>query len=407
MALVRDALAQGDLSGALFHSNDLINRFPTAPQGFMLKASAMLARGDVGGSFALLHDTISTFPSNPKLLSWARNLAVQYGRFNAGLRYAEKLTQLIGNDPKNIIYTFFCLMGLKNFDAADRLLPRLESDIDFPELKKMRRYYDQYSNLRAVSPSFVSVWEATLGDQTTEVVEGAPERDFEPLPVIQYWSQGAPPNDVRRVFSHWNALLEREKLGTITLFNRHTADEWIKVNSPEFSGHFSKAFHYAMESDIFRLAYASKKPCVYIDIDCWPLDNTFRILKLGIRSGKSMLYLRSYRPWVLNGLFIARPDCKFFLELIRQCLSLEIDNLPRNRATVEFTFGPSRFNKVIHDILRNENELKVSKVPNVSGCAYLSFGKDRLYFSNEAAIASVRPPFSLDYKTTQDNWKHM
>jgi len=44
-------------------------------------------------------------------------------------------------------------------------------------------------------------------------------------------------------------------------------------------------------------------------------------------------------------------------------------------------------------------------VDGVRGCSRLRLGETEIYFSHEAAVASVRPPFKLGYKVTGDYWK--
>jgi endogenous inhibitor of DNA gyrase (YacG/DUF329 family) len=230
-------------------------------------------------------------------------------------------------------------------------------------------------------------------------------RPEQPATVIQYWSQGVPPRDVQLVASAWRELFEREQIGEVQLFDHSTAKAWITENAPEFSGHFAKAFHFAMEADIFRIAFASKRPCVYVDIDAWPLENAAEIVKFGIRQRRSMLYLRSYRPWLGNGFFISTPNCPFFKELVSQCLAIDLAEWVADRHTILKTFGPMRYNDVLFRVIDSSKMSEASPIEGVPGCSKLILDQGEILFTHEAAVASMKPPFTLDYKATEASWK--
>jgi hypothetical protein len=224
--------------------------------------------------------------------------------------------------------------------------------------------------------------------------------------MIQYWSQGAPPADVQIVCDTWRSLFDRQNLGSVELYNRSSAEAWIREYAPEFSSLFSQAFHFAMESDIFRIAYASKRKCIYMDIDSWPLEHTAQILRYAVLSKETMLYLRAHRATIVNGFFVSTPESRFIKELTRQCLGIDISRLPRSYMVLENSFGPSRYNKVFSDLLASSRESSAAMLKQIPGCSVVSLENSQLYFAHEAAVASVRPPFPLGYKATNDYWKY-
>ena len=156
----------------------------------------------------------------------------------------------------------------------------------------------------------------------------------------------------------------------------------------------------------FGIAYASRRPCIYMDIDSWPLEHTAEILRFAVRSGASMLYFRTHRPVIVNGFFVSTPDCPFFQELVAQCLEIDVEALPKDYLALEGTFGPSRYNKVFLDLLSGNAGASAESAGSLPGCSSVSFGDTKIHFAHEAAIASVRPPFPLGYKVTGDYWKY-
>jgi hypothetical protein len=276
-------------------------------------------------------------------------------------------------------------------------------------LKEEQRYFHGFKRLIDTTPVLASAWKLALSNGVESVPAPVHDRPLRELgaTMIQYWSQGSPPDDVQIVSDNWKMLLETERLGRVELFDRKSALGWIEDNAPEFVGQFSAAFHYAMESDIFRLAYASRRPCIYMDIDSWPLEHSAAILRFAIEKSATMLYLRAHRPTILNGFFVSTPESPFFRRLIDECLAIDLGSMPKNYLTLEATFGPTRYGKVFGDFVQSSRNASASIVSEVPGCSVVSLEGSEVYFAHEAAVASVRPPFPLGYKATDGYWKYM
>jgi hypothetical protein len=120
-----------------------------------------------------------------------------------------------------------------------------------------------------------------------------------------------------------------------------------------------------------------------------------------------MLYLRAHRPTVLNGFFVSTPDSPFFKRLIEECLAIELSSMPKNYVTLEGTFGPTRYGKVFAEMVKASRSGAAAMVKEVPGCSVVSLDGTDIHFAHEAAVASVRPPFPLGYKATDDYWKYM
>ncbi len=403
IGLARAAWTAGDFDTALERAEAAVAAYSSYPQGYLVMAQSLAALNRIDESLVALRRGIAVHPGNLKLLGAIRSIASMYGRFEDAMESAQKLLELGPEDPKNHVLLFMCYIGAGKIDLASKHLTALNGMEKWPSVAKLANYLHDYHRLSKSYPVLVSAWESCL---RTSNGKNYPEPNaVEKIPIIQYWSQGTPPDDVAQIVSRWNALLGAGGLSQVSLFNRDSALNWINSYAPEFAHAFTGAFHFAMESDIFRIAYASRRPCIYIDIDSWPLEHTVQILKFGIQTGSSMLYFRSYRPWVANGFFIARPDCHFFSELVRQCREIDSSSMPKNHATIEGTFGPSRYNNVLYKLLRERKHVRETNAVSPKGCSAIKFSDSMICFTHEAAVASVKPPFPLGYKTTEDYWK--
>lgn len=406
LAVAQSYVELGEFPAALVHAEALVEL--GHPHASILVARCLLAQHRVDEAILTLDNSLARAPDDAQLLTAARNLAFQHGRFDKALSFGLCLLEAGATDRKSLDYVALSYMAAGDLDSAERYLASVQTNAAAPPDLKAARHLRRCRRLQGTVPALAEAWRSAVTNLLLQ--QGATTCPIPPdatPPMIQYWSQGELPADVRLVFEEWEKLFHRESLGQVQLFDRSSAGEWIAEHTPEFRSLFAGAFHYAMESDIFRIAYASKFPCIYVDIDGWPLENAARILRLGLQSRRSMLYFRSYRPWILNGFFISRPECPFFRELVNQTLSVDLSALPRNHDTIEATFGPTRYNKVLREILSETDKTSVSAVDGVPGCAQVLTGSEQIYFTHEAAVASVKPPFPLNYKATRDYWKRL
>jgi tetratricopeptide (TPR) repeat protein len=404
--LIRCCLALGDFEDALSYSDALLVSSPDV-RALMLRAQALEALHRVREALSILTDGLVGHPDDTRLLRLLRTVAFQNGRFDLAVDCALRLSRLQPQDDRLKAYVVQAYLASGHPDSAKEYMDGLGSCRGV--LRKEAYWMRQYDQLAVQTPAVVHAWHLALsrGEEVTALSTSSVGDDPLNATMIQYWSQGALPNDVQIVHENWKMLFDRERLGTIELYDRASAEAWIADHAPEFATIFSKSFHYAMESDIFRIAYASKRACIYMDIDSWPLEHTAEILRFAVRSQSSMLYFRSHRPAVVNGFFVAVVDCPFFKQLTQECLVIDVDGLPRDYAVVESTFGPSRYNKVLCDLLRSTRHSPPSRVEDVPGCSLIDLKNSTIHFTHDAAVASVRPPFPLGYKATADYWKRL
>lgn len=399
------ATVAGDFEEILVCSEELISDAPREPRGWMMKVDALVGQHRISEALETVRGALDTVGRSPRLLGFARNVAFRHGRYREALDYALELFKLAPNDKKIELLVTRCMMAAGEFEALGKLLRDAGPRVFEQPLRKARRYFREYARLERTTPAVAAAWRAALDNVVEKpIVSSGPGHQ---ATMIQYWSQGTPPDDVQIVLSEWKDLLLRERIGELELYDRSSAAAWIDKHAPEFSDFFASAFHYAMESDIFRIAYASKRPCMYLDTDGWPLEHTAEILKFALKSRKTMLYFRAQRPWVANGFFVSTPESLFFTELVAQTRQLHLEDWPKNRLTVGRTFGPARYNKVLIDLVRRSRVCEVSSVEDVPGCSRLTLDGHEIYFSHEASVAAVKPPFSLNYTATGEYWKRL
>jgi hypothetical protein len=106
----------------------------------------------------------------------------------------------------------------------------------------------------------------------------------------------------------------------------------------------------------------------------------------------------------VNGFFMSTPDSAFIKELVAQTLTYNLDDQPKNHVTIESSFGPTRYNEVLLSLL-GRAAARSRAAEGLPGCSILDLGTEDIYLTHEAAIATVKPPFSLGYKSTDDYWK--
>ena len=114
------------------------------------------------------------------------------------------------------------------------------------------------------------------------------KRLLDTIEVIQYWSQGSPPKNILDNINKWNLILNNIGLKSIILFDKKQARRWIIKNAKEFLISFDSSPNYAAESDVFRLSYAYKNGCIWIDGDESPTTNSSEIISEIIKMEKSI-----------------------------------------------------------------------------------------------------------------------
>lgn len=396
-------MARLNFEGAVRAARRVLEETSTRVSAYFALATSLLALNRPEEAMNVLLEAMDAHPGEGKAYALAEVVQTQLGDTEETLRYARKRAEREPTCEKAQYSVYLSLVSLGRLvEAKEQLTLAHRSSSKF-DVSKYSHHFRLIDEMRDQVPAVVDAWQAGLlnrGD--VPEVKGSAWA----VPIIQYWSQGEPPRDLAFVVATWNAVLQEVGLGPTLIYNKETAGSWIAENAPEFGTAFSQAFHFAMEADIFRIAYASRLDCIYLDIDSWPIDGVSRVLSCGLRSGSSMLYFRAGQPWLNNSFFIARRNCPFFDELVRQCSAIDVSTLRKDRGTILSSYGPGRFNAVLHETVRADAVEFVHPVPEANGVSAIAFrNATSLLFCNEFSTAAQKPPFPLNYTSSGDHWK--
>jgi hypothetical protein len=155
---------------------------------------------------------------------------------------------------------------------------------------------------------------------------------------FQYWSQGTPPPDILELQKLWNEELAKLGLQPIRLFDKKSASQWIKNNHPSLHLAFTTAPHYAVESDVFRIAFAAQNNCIYLDCDSFPTKYTISELQHKLISGDTTLYFSKDRPYVFNGFFATKKNSPIFRHMTSKMKNFTFSRKIINRRAIEDSF---------------------------------------------------------------------
>ena len=186
----------------------------------------------------------------------------------------------------------------------------------------------------------------------------------------------------------------------IRLFDRDSANTYINNNCPSLHKAFSSAFHYAVEADVFRVAFATTSACLWLDSDLVPTIHSKAIIQRQASSNATTLLFRWYGPRVTNAFFIAAESSKFFQRMRQQLDNYDFSNKQQDVREIFRSFGPGRYNAILNSGFQNEptnsNNLDQHEA-GALGC---------IDFINEHIALMLAPLFPLNYKTTKDAWQN-
>lgn len=205
---------------------------------------------------------------------------------------------------------------------------------------------------------------------------------------FQYWSQGEQPEDVRAITELWNQLFDSIGIEPIRLFDKNAAAAYIEHHCPELCRAFSSAFHVAIESDVFRVAYAQHNNCIWLDSDLFPTGETKAVLENIVGKAGTTLLFRRHRPKITNAFFATPAHSDFFRLILNSTRGYDFLERARTPAEIMHSFGPGRFNATL-DRMTDRQHLA------------------DLGFINEHQALSMGPPYPLAYKATPDAWQQV
>ena len=175
-------------------------------------------------------------------------------------------------------------------------------------------------------------------------------------------------------------------MAPIRLFDKHAAAAYIEQHCPELCRAFASAFHVAVESDVFRVAYAQHNHCIWLDSDLFPTAQTKAVLQKIAGGTRTTLLFRRQRPKVTNAFFATPAHSDFFRLILNSTRGYDFRERARTPAEIMHSFGPGRFNATL-DQMTDRQRLA------------------ELGFINEHQALSMGPPYPLAYKDTTDAWQ--
>ena len=373
-----------DLASAILCATSLIYHFPNNPLGSIRLVNDLIQSGDRARAGQTLGKALSRFPENPQILHIAVRFYCQNVEWNLALDFFKKLIHVApglarGNSRLIKYLLSTCSDWTAELDRLNAIQPQNNNSFlaGLNHYKK-NRFKTAWLNSFQVVASNTS---STMGSRFS---------GFQPF---QYWSQGSQPSDLKDLQTKWNQVFQDIDIPPIQLFDKNAAGQWIDQNVPELSNAFMSAFHYAVEADIFRIAYALKNDCIWLDSDLYPTDLTKPILSHSLANSDSCFYYREGLPWISNAFFATRSESPFFKKVVQDMANFTFSNLVPSKQLILQTFGPARFNRTLNYCLRQSRQ-------SVQSTAAWRFA-----FVNEFNFCKMTPPWKLNYKGSSDSWQ--
>ena len=232
--LTQCLLATGAFEAALKQATELVELTDGDASSVMLQIQALVALHQVNAALELMETAIATFGKDARLLHLARSVAFQNGQFDRAADHALELAQLQPKDDRNKAFAIHAFLAAGDPQRARQYLRSLGDVSSSSFLRKEELYLDHYIELKERAPTFIKAWDLALAQRPTGQAKAWSDKSALDATIIQYWSQGSPPQDVQIVCNNWLELFDRERLGRVELYDRASAAHWIANHAPEF-----------------------------------------------------------------------------------------------------------------------------------------------------------------------------
>ena len=321
-------------------------------------------------SIEIIEKIIAAKPLSDKYHNRKLRLLLSHGLTQVALYHAN---HLLAQKKNNSDFIFNDNAQGKQLDMFTKNLVKSEND---PLCYHWRHSYQTFSSTKTSTPTF----------------------NHQP---IQYWSQGVPPEEILEITEQWNKELSKIGLKKIALYDHASALKWISSHTPELEEAFKSAFHYAVEADIFRIAYALKNDCIWIDTDMVISQTTAATLAQRLESAGTTLIIMETKPYLSNCFFATKRASPFFTKIAKEMKYFSFRDQKPSRNLVLNTFGPMRYTNTLASLMEN------SVMPDdVSGHSYspLKINDWNINFLNKGTFGRSKPEEGLAYFKTNDNW---
>ena len=384
----------GDRENSLMHALHIIEYHPEKWDGYARAAQDLALLKQVEDAKKVITEGLRRRPTQAKLLIIANDIYREAGEYETSLKYAELL---ITHHPENCQGVIRACKD--KLSVGDLNISEYQEKAALSKIYQLgdKQFMANLCKTNDILKRDLWIDSYKIHRQSPSDQEIVPLNTWQPF---QFWSQGEPPEQILDITSTWNKIFAEIGVAPIKLYNHKTALRYINDHCPELNISFKTAFHYAVEADIFRVAFAQKNNCIWLDSDLYPKIHTKKLLHALLLQQKTTLFFRSHFPWITNAFFITPAHSKFFANILKATQGTDFTSLPQDLNTVGKTFGPGRFNIELDTLLLQYAE---SLGPVHANRNWSNIGG--ISFANEHTFASMAPPFQLNYKNTNDNWQ--
>lgn len=394
---------------SLEFSKNILKIYPDKSSGFVKTAKAYIAMNQLDKAQDFIDKGLQKIKySKLELLKLGSDISREFGLRSKSLEYLERINKRYPKEGDNFFRLLQDKLCIQSFKEDE--MPASKKEIYKTKNKKVYEFYStlnnksQTLNLNIKRKHWINSF--SINRQTDLILNQDNLKNWQPF---QYWSQGQPPEDVRMVTDKWNLIFKSIGIPSIKLFDKNKAEDYISKFCPQLSIAFSSSWHYAMESDVFRIAFAQKNNCIWLDSDLYPLPNTKEILIGLMKKPKTTLYFRWWKPRITNAFFMTPSSSVFFNTLVNQGQSVDFNKLPKKAFVILKYFGPGAFENTWASLTTNQINKVIERDHKISAdLSYIHKSLEKqLYFVNEHSFALMDPPYVLGYKKTTDHWQKL
>ena len=398
----------GFIPKSLEYEKNIIFYYPKKNIGYLRAAKLLVKMNHPDKALEIIDDGLEIITDDLKLLKFGNKVSRQISKRHKALKYSEIIFNKYPEEIESYTRFFQDKLSINCFNDNE-LLTAANKTLEFSN-KKSFLFHESLSNTFQTTNQKIKrkIWinSFSIKRQCDSPLNQEELKTWQPF---QYWSQGEPPDDVKSITKIWNSIFNSIGIPSIKLFDRQEAENYISEFCPELLIPFSFAWHYAIESDVFRIAFAQRNNCIWVDSDLFPSPDTKNIMSSLLNKPKTTLYFRWWQKKITNAFFLTPSNSTFFNTLINQGREVDFRGLSKTPFTIFKYFGPDSFERtfdVLTTIEVNKRMERIKKGLNEYSSLYDSMSEDYDYV-NEHSFALMNPPFSLEYKGTKDSWQNL
>ena len=403
--------SSGRINKALETAQSIIQSSRLSVQGYVLAIQDLLALDDLEKAHEMLGKGLIDLPDHPDLLNLSIVLARLSGNFNKSLEVVKSLLKLypdrIGSASISLIHSNKIIELESYLIGAGACKGQV---LELNLLKELRRSWAvlrEINKCKVVNPLRYRLWRASHSRPSRKLAIRSPflagemlaPRDFI---AFQYWSKGEAPAPIAQNIRKWQRAFESIGIVNYHVFSKESARKWIVRFQPAFLRLFDSSYHPAIESDVFRIAFAQGQNSIYVDCDNYVLPSTPDIISMAIQCQSSVLFFRSGRPRLANAFFLSRAGCPFFRHLADSLHGIELSPLLRNQRFFKIV-GPGKYNAIFDDLIQSM-PCSLNDSQDELALPSLACGSLRLSFVCEEHVTWGRPPYSIEHHQ-YDHWQ--